>query len=113
MIMRASGTTWSGGPGNPWPGGGGSQPGWLATNDNAARGSLGGAVGSGLALGGAAGSRLAPPPRAQQSCCRVLLLARHPTVALRGKLGHQAGRAAFLGDEPLPLCDRDDPQPPD
>jgi len=31
----------SGDPGNPWQGGGGSQPGWLATDDNAARGRLG------------------------------------------------------------------------
>src|SRR5215470_11503355 len=40
---RASGTTRSGGPGNPWQGGGGSQPGWLATDDNAARGRPGAA----------------------------------------------------------------------
>jgi hypothetical protein len=30
-------------PGNPWQGRGGSQPGWLATDENAARGSLGAA----------------------------------------------------------------------
>ena len=33
-------------------------------------------------------------------------------MALRGELGDQAGRSAFLGNQALPLGDRDDPQPP-
>src|SRR6516165_11789822 len=41
------------------------------------------------------------------------LLTSHPAMPLRGELGNQAGRAAFLGDQPFPLGDRDDPQPPD
>src|SRR5215469_10954453 len=41
----------SGDPGNPWQGGGGSQPGWLATDDNAARGSPGDASPAVLLLG--------------------------------------------------------------
>jgi len=44
----------------------------LLTDENAARGSLGGVVGSELAERGTAGPGLALPPRAQQLRCRVL-----------------------------------------
>ena len=40
-------------------------------------------------------------------------LAADPAAALRGQLGDQAGRAATGGQQPLPLADRDDPQPAD
>ncbi len=48
----------SGDPGNPWQGGGGSQPGWLATDDNAARGSPGAASPAVLLPGALSSSRL-------------------------------------------------------
>ena len=76
MILRASGTTRSGDPGNPWPGGGGSQPGWLATDDDAAKGRRwGGAAGPGLAMGRGGG-------------VRANTVAASPAVLLPGALGY-------------------------
>src|SRR5215467_14017770 len=84
VPWRASGTTRSGDPGNPWQGGGGSQPGWLATGDHAARGSFGrgggvggsrargGGVGASRARGGGVGASTAAASPAV--CCWVLLL---------------------------------------
>src|SRR5215471_11110782 len=60
VSLRASGTTWSGDPGNPWQGGGGSQPGWLATDDNAARGRLGRGGGVGARTAAASPAVLLP-----------------------------------------------------
>jgi very-short-patch-repair endonuclease len=62
-----------------------------------------------------------PPPPAGQPAgsaevargpAEVARLADHPAPALRGELGDQARRSAILGEQPLPLVDRDDPQPP-
>src|SRR5215470_808985 len=81
---RASGTTRSGGPGNPWQGGGGSQPGWLATDDNAARGRPG-AASPAVLLPGALGRALhVRPLRAYAGGMRYLAEIRRLGPAPRG-----------------------------
>src|SRR5579859_2456319 len=82
MILRASGTTPSGDPRQSLAEEGASLVGWRPTTTQ-----------PGAALGGAAGSRPALPPRAQQFCCRVLLVSCSSTAPAAGPAKSAAAAA--------------------